>query len=209
MVHWNCNMYTVYCTGLRGWSRLALAEDTFWFSLSFSGDWIHVQANRGCWFCLVFNNCLMVWATTNPNVYLQGQLLYCSSREKKTGGPSLGKFDWKLDQFRTNASGETPYLLIWRANLVLRPFSMTDDGFIRSRSLEQCSRVVKIYYKKNYAARSYLKITRLLVVHSFSLLKLLKAIIANHNRTWTFLLHKFFSLPSSLQEFFFLAISLA
>ena len=69
MVNWNCNMYTVYCTGLRGWSRLALAEDTFWFSLSFSGDWIHVQANRGCWFCLVFNNCLMVWATTNPNVY--------------------------------------------------------------------------------------------------------------------------------------------
>ena len=40
-------MYTVYCAGLRGWSRLALAEDTFWFSLSFSGDWIHVQANRG------------------------------------------------------------------------------------------------------------------------------------------------------------------
>ena len=33
---------------------------------------------------------------------------------------------------------------------------------------EQYSRVVKIYYKKiNYAARSYPKITRLLVVHSF------------------------------------------
>ena len=29
------------------------------------------------------------------------------------------------------------------------------------------------------------------------------------NRTWTFLLHEFFSLPSSLHEFFFLAISLA
>ena len=77
-------MYTVYCTGLRGWSRLALAEDTFWFSLSFWGYWIDVQANRGCRFCLVFNNCLMVWATTNPNVYPgAASLLFLPRKENR------------------------------------------------------------------------------------------------------------------------------
>ena len=167
-------------------------------------------------------------------MYIQGQLLCCSSREKKTGAPSLtprGKFDWKLDQFRTNASGETPYLLIRGPNLVLFPYSMTDDGFIRSRSLEQYSQVVKIYYKKiNYAARSYLKITRLLVVHSFfywNCWKQLSQTTIEPQNSWddsnptdkwrhaiatgpgpSFRMN-LFSLPSSLHEFYFLAISLA
>ena len=89
---------------------------------------------------------------------------------------------------------------------------------------------MKIYYKKiNFAARSYLKITRLLIVHSFFYWKqLLQTTIEPQNSCddsnltdkWRHAIAtgpgpgpsfwmNFFSLPSSLHEFFFLAISLA
>ena len=68
-------------------------------------------------------------------MYRKGQLLCCSSREKKTT-PSLtprGKFDWKLADFRTNASAETPYLLI-RRQISFCPVS-NDRRRIHSKSV--------------------------------------------------------------------------
>ena len=148
-------MYTVYCTGLRGWSRLALAEDTFRFSLSFSGDWIHVQANRVCRFCLVFNNCLMVWATTNPNVYPgTASLLFFPRKEnRRTFFNSARKIRLKTGSISyecvrrntvsSDSGGKSCFVPVfndrWRVHS-------------KSKSLlnvsVQYSRVVKIYYKK-------------------------------------------------------------
>ena len=148
-------MYTVYCTGLRGWSRLALAGGTFWFSLSFSGDWIHVQANRGCRFCLVFNNCLMVWATTNPNVYPGAASLlffprkenrrafFNSARKIRLKNGSISHKCVRRNTISSDSGGKSPFVPgfndQWRVHW-------------KSKSLlyvsEQYSRVVKISYKK-------------------------------------------------------------
>ena len=99
------------------------------------------------------------------------------SREKKTrGAPTLiprGKFDWKLilisykcvrrNTISSDSGGKSRFVPVfndrWRVHSKSKSLLYVSGQF---------SRVVKIYYKKiNYAARSCLKTTKLLVVHSF------------------------------------------
>ena len=114
-----------------------LAEDTFWFSLSFSGEWIHVQANSGFRFRFVFNNCIMVWATTNPNVYAGATSLLLFPREENQRAffNSLRKIWLDIGSVSHKCVSRNTITSNLGSNLVLCPFSMTDVGFIRSRSL--------------------------------------------------------------------------
>ena len=116
----------VWLDALRGWSRPAIAENTSRYSPKFMYNPIVLV----CFVC--FQRLV-----SNPKV----ELLRCPFREKKTRPPSsrivpleetsIG--NWlNLAQIcvnRTTISSNS------EANLDLCPFSKTDDGFVRSRSL--------------------------------------------------------------------------
>ena len=156
---------------LRGWSRPALAENTLWFSLSFSGEWIHVQANRGCRLRLVFNNCFMVWVTKNQNVWAGAASLLPFARkenQRTVFTSTREKFDWKVAQFRSNAPAESPYLLIRRQMSFCTCFQWPMTSSFEVEVSIICKRAIfpsckKLIKNIHYAARSYLTITRLLL----------------------------------------------
>ena len=150
---------------LENWSRAALAEDTFWFCASFLREWIHVEINRDWRFRLVFNNCFIV--KRQPiQMYRHGSffLPFPWTENRR----AFFNFDWKLAQLRTNASAETPYLLIQRQISFWVRFKRPMTGSFQVEVFSVYDRAIfprceNLLQNINYVTRSYLKITRLLL----------------------------------------------
>ena len=116
--------------------------------------------------------------TLQIQTYRQGKLLCSPSREKKNSAPSLaprGNFDWKLAQFRRNASAETPYLLKFgRQVSFCARFQWPMTGSFEVYVSEKYSRVVKIYYKKKLCGQTISENNQVTSVDSFSYWKQLQ-----------------------------------
>ena len=133
---------------LGGWSRPALAEDNFWFSLFVLG-W----TNSCCRFRLAFNNCFMVWATTNPNVWAGAAPLlpFAQKENKHTFFNSSRKIRLESGSILHKCVSKNTKASSSKATLVLYPFSMTDDGCHSSNIPALWKFTIKIHY----AARSW------------------------------------------------------
>ena len=144
------------------------------------------------WFC---NNCLMVWAITNPNVYPgAASLLFFPRKEnRRVFFNSARKFRLKTGSISYECARRNTVSSDSGGKSCFVPvFNDRWQVHSKSKSLlyvsEQYSRVVKIYYKKNKLCGQIMSENYQVTCSTqFLLLKLLKAIVANHNRAAKFL----------------------
>ena len=153
-------MYTVNCTGLRGWSRLALAEDTY----------IHVYP--GATSLLFFprkENPQRAFFNSARKIRLKIDPDFVQIRQEKHHIFWFGRQISFCDRFQWPMTGSFEVKV---SNISKRTIFPRCENLLQKNKL--CGQIMSENYQVTCSTQ-------------FLLLKLLKAIVANHNRAAKFL----------------------